>query len=126
MSKKESPLRLIFFTTTLFLSVIAFTGSASADEWNKLTDDQIITALSDRQVVYTNQGNSSQTFHKNGETTFVEGRPSLGYWRVDNDQYCSQWPPSSTWACYDVYLNAGGNIVRFQGSDGVNWDGTYR
>jgi len=80
----------------------------------------------DQAVVYTNQGNSSQTFHKNGETTFVEGRPSLGYWRVDNDQYCSQWPPSSTWACYDVYLNAGGNIVRFQGSDGVNWDGTYR
>lgn len=110
----------------LFAAILLVAGLAFAEEWKLLNNDQITSALTEKEIIYKNQGNSTQTFYKNGETGFVEGRPSLGYWRVQNNQYCSQWPPSSAWVCYNVYLHTDGAIVRFRGSDGVNWDGTYR
>jgi len=110
----------------VFLVLASVLSVVQAEDWKALQDEEIREALIDREIVYKSQGNSSQSFSSGGETTFVEGRPSLGYWRVDNNQYCSKWPPSSQWACYDVFLNSGGNTVRFRGTDGVNWDGTYK
>jgi len=100
---------------------------AHAEEWRQLVDDEEISrALIDKEVVYANQGNSSQSFSANGDTTFVEGRPSLGQWQARGMQYCSQWPPSNAWTCYDVFLDSSESTIRFRGTDGVNWDGTYQ
>lgn len=111
---------------SILLALLLSPCLAIADEWRLLDNAAITDALTEKGIIYKNQGNSTQTFYKNGETGYVEGRPSLGYWRVENNQYCSQWPPSSTWTCYDVYLHTNGAIVRFRGTDGVNWDGTYQ
>ena len=110
----------------LLIVMFLTTSYAFAEDWKQLNSEEITTALTDKEIVYKNQRNSSQTFYANGETGFVDGRPSLGNWRVENNQYCSQWPPSTTWACYDVYLHINGTIVRFLGDDEINWDGTYR
>lgn len=119
-------MRHFFITITLATIALSAWSQVVASEWKQLVNDEITAAITEKEVVYLDQGNSSQTFYKNGETGFVEGRPSLGNWRVENDQYCSQWPPSPVWACYDVFLNPDETIVRFRGTDGVNWDGTFQ
>ena len=44
-----------------------------------------------------------QTFSKAGATTYAfKGRDSYGNWRVQGDQYCSQWPPADGWACFGL------------------------
>jgi hypothetical protein len=49
---------------------------------------------------------TGQTFETNGETEFMNGnRPSLGRWRVQNDFYCSSWPPGDGWRCYHVLVD---------------------
>lgn len=49
-----------------------------------------------------------QVFSDTGSTTHSNrGRDSFGRWRVQDDQYCSQWPPSGNWTCYDVILVEG-------------------
>jgi hypothetical protein len=61
--------------------------------------------------------NVSQTFLANGTTHYVEnGHQSRGFWRTEGDKYCSQWPPSEHWSCYDVLLDGG--VVIFVSSGG--------
>ena len=49
-----------------------------------------------------------QTFDRDGRTDFDDGRrPTVGRWRVQNDAYCSLWPPSDLWRCYDVLIDGG-------------------
>ncbi len=50
--------------------------------------------------------NSRQIFMATGATTYtLAGSDSLGRWRVQRNRYCSKWPPSDFWACYDVFTN---------------------
>ncbi len=47
-----------------------------------------------------------QTFERGGRTDFDDGRrPSVGRWRVQDDSYCSQWPPGDGWRCYHVFVD---------------------
>jgi hypothetical protein len=53
-----------------------------------------------------------QYFDANGTTRYREqdGPPTEGRWRVDADgRYCSVWPPSDRWVCYEVLIS-GANI----------------
>jgi hypothetical protein len=47
-----------------------------------------------------------QYFGADGKTTYFgkDGPSSQGHWEVRGNQYCSLWPPSQEWACYDVEL----------------------
>ena len=52
-----------------------------------------------------------QTFAENGDTAFDDGRRvSNGRLRVQEDFYCSLWPPGGGWRCYRVLVDekAGG------------------
>ncbi len=44
----------------------------------------------------------AQSFKAGGDTVFDNGRLSTGQWQVRGGRYCSVWPPSDRWACYDV------------------------
>ncbi|MEP3639381.1 MAG: hypothetical protein ABJN14_19190 [Paracoccaceae bacterium] len=92
---------LIFF-------VIA--GPACADDWVALTGSQTRTALEGRKLQYAN---AWQEFRSSGRTLYNARQDSWGYWRIEDDQYCSQWPPSDLWACYR--LEQKGEMLRFVG-----------
>ncbi|MEM8822372.1 MAG: hypothetical protein AAGF30_02075 [Pseudomonadota bacterium] len=59
----------------------------------------VAAALTGRTVDYDA---ALQTFHADGTTDYVTDRPSAGRWVARDGRYCSQWPPSTEWACYDL------------------------
>ncbi len=84
--------------------------TAAEEAWQALTGPEIAAALTARVLQY--EDGVQQDFRADGRTLYGEG--DWGAWRVQGDQYCSLWPPSDRWACYDVALR--GREVRF--SDG--------
>ena len=108
------------------LALAAFALSmapALADEWRNLTGPEIAEALTGRTLDYDG---AWQDFRASGATLYNAGADSWGTWTTRGDQYCSQWPPSATWACYDVALRTDGQAVRFSGLPGDVTIGTYR
>ncbi len=98
-------------------AALLFAASATAAEV-KLTGAEIDTLLSDQIVVGVEESaNIEQIFQKGGATLYIEnGSQSQGRWRVAGDQYCSQWPPSDHWSCYDVLRD--GDLVVFVAKSG--------
>jgi hypothetical protein len=92
----------------------AFAAPVCADDWVRLDDDGIRAALAGRTLVY--EGGSTQSFAAGGSTTY-DG--TSGSWQVEGGRYCSVWPPSDRWACYDVSRD--GARIRFSdgGSDTI-------
>ncbi|MGX9354323.1 hypothetical protein ACS3SW_03940 [Roseobacteraceae bacterium S113] len=80
------------------------------DVFTPMTGAAITEALTDARVQYAS---AWQEFRASGRTLYNAGSDSWGYWEVRGDQYCSQWPPRSEWACYDMARN--GDVVRFIG-----------
>lgn len=94
-------------------------GAALA--WEPLTGPAITEALSGQTLIY--DALTFQTFHASGQTDHVTERVSSGRWDVRGDQYCSSWPPSETWTCYD--MEAEGDRVRFVAADGSQSEGRF-
>lgn len=94
---------------------------AAADRMTLLSGAEIEEALSGRALVYTD--GATQDFRASGATLYNAGRDSWGTWSVRGNQYCSQWPPSDGWSCYDVATN--GTQIRFIADDDSYSDGTY-
>ena len=71
----------------------------------KLNNQQILDYLTDRTVTGNQNGNGWKQFFRAGGSTdyYQDGYPfpSQGYWKAEGDKYCSQWPPSPHWTCYD-------------------------
>ncbi len=93
----------------------------AAQEWEAMTGTEITSRLTDQTLTYEG---ANQIFYKSGRTLYHAGRDSWGYWRVDNDQYCSQWPPGEQWDCYDMDAHTDGKRLRFVASDGSSTEGT--
>ncbi|WP_461425456.1 hypothetical protein [Gymnodinialimonas sp.] len=83
------------------LWVLCLAGGAQADAWEALDGASLVAALTDRTVTYDT--GATQHFYASGRTLYTHGEPSWGSWRAENNQYCSNWPPSPTWDCYDVF-----------------------
>ena len=82
-----------------------------APPWQPVTDVQAMTDLLTENTLVYDTG-AVQRFYPSGRTLYELGEPSWGTWRVDNGQYCSTWPPSADWACYDVAYD-GQTAVQF-------------
>ena len=91
-----------------------------AEEWRALDGSAIKAALEGRSLNY---GDASQNFETGGLTVYFADEPSTGAWRVEGQQFCSQWPPSDSWTCYDVEGKE--DALRFIGADGSVTQGTY-
>jgi hypothetical protein len=87
-----------------------------------LNDDAVTAALADRTLVF--DAYTLQHFRADGSTQYFTDRMSEGRWAARGGQYCSTWPPSDRWDCYDIQI--GGDVVRFIGSDRSVSEGTYR
>jgi hypothetical protein len=105
----------------LGLSTLSLLGPALAAE-TKLSGAEIILALSDVKLTAQDDGKSiSQIFQKAGVTLYVvDGQQSQGFWRVEADKYCSQWPPHEQWDCYDMTRN--GKTIAFISSTGKRYE----
>ncbi len=87
---------------------------APAQEWRALVGDELREVLTDVRVTYP--GGIWQVFYASGRTLYSAGQDNWGTWRVEGDQYCSQWPPSDLWSCYGIEVD--GANLRFIGASG--------
>lgn len=95
-------------------------GVLAAEDFQRLSGDEILSALVGKKLGYGD--GIWQTFDGAMGTQYFSGRPSAGRWAVRNGQYCSVWPPSDLWACYDVLQS--GDVIRFVDESGGATDGT--
>jgi hypothetical protein len=85
----------------------------SGEEIRQLLQDVTLTAVDNGRSV-------TQIFQKSGLTLYgVDGQQSQGFWRVENDRYCSQWPPHDLWDCYTIARD--GSTVVFISSQGKRY-----
>ena len=98
--------------------------SALADDaWLRVANDAAIEqALSGRTVVYDEY--TMQTFGSGGDTQYITERAASGRWVARDGQYCSVWPPSDEWACYDIQLS--GDRIRFVARDNSISEGVFQ
>lgn len=92
---------------------LAALPAVAADGWTRLTGAELTVALAGRGLGYAD--GTRQTFRADGGTTFwsTAGAQSQGRWGARGDRYCSVWPPSDVWACYDVDESADHASLRF-------------
>lgn len=103
------------------LILLIWPGILTAEEFRPLTGPQILDALSGRTLIYDN--GATQVFEPSMATQYFLGRPSSGSWAVRENLYCSIWPPSDLWACYEVQSD--GTRIRFVGNAGDVTEGVY-
>lgn len=116
----------------LSIALIALFTAGHSDrvlaDQQKLNGAQITSALEGKTVSGVQNGLAwEQDFQKGGITVYrAAGEdPSEGRWRVKSDQFCSQWPPSRAWICYDIVREDG--TVSFVPIDGGDiWRGSVR
>lgn len=107
---------------TSLITAFVLLASAANAEPVKLSGAEIRAALSGKTVLGNQNGREwRQVFFKGGSTDYTQsgGAPSQGRWRVEGDQYCSVWPPSDVWACYDMAMD--GDDILFIESGGTEW-----
>jgi hypothetical protein len=84
--------------------------AVSARAGELLKGPQIEAILDDSTAWYTPLGPDSarQYFNRNGETPYVDakGEKTYGEWQVRGDKYCSIWPPSDHWSCFELEKGA--------------------
>lgn len=107
---------------SLFLVLCLYSNSAAAKE-TKLEGVALRDLLNDITLTTTENGRViEQVFQSSGATFTVDVKTkalSQGFWRLEGDKYCSQWPPSEHWSCYDVFENDLG--VVFVSSSGTRY-----
>ncbi|PTX56504.1 hypothetical protein C8N43_1163 [Litoreibacter ponti] len=106
----------------VFAAIVLCWSAEAEQEWVALSGAQIGTALTDRGLVYER---ARQHFYASGRTSYDSGRTEWGYWRVEGNRYCSQWPPSDTWACFGVARHGGNGSLKFIGEGGAATVGVY-
>lgn len=94
---------------------------AESEIWTDLDGGGITSFLTGSLVTYDG---ARQDFRASGRTLYTTSEEQWGYWGVRGDQYCSMWPPSDLWSCYDVARK--GDMVRFIGGSGDTTDGTVQ
>ena len=114
--KFQSPVTFVVASLILLLSL----GTAAQSEEVKLTGKQITDVLSEKEVKgYDNGQTSTQIFRSNGATFYsIDQAQQIGNWKIVAGQYCSVWPPSEQWVCYDVFQE--GSAIRFVSHSGTS------
>jgi hypothetical protein len=76
-------------------------AKVEVETWQNLDGAGVTAALAARVLRYGD--GAEQNFFADGRTLYsINGTDSWGHWRVQGDQYCSNWPPSDRWDCYDL------------------------
>jgi hypothetical protein len=108
----------------LIVVLLAICPPVAADE-SAMTGAEITTTLTDHTLQGTRDDGKSwtQVFQKSGVTFYSVGSAqSQGAWEVRGDQYCSQWPPNESWACYAMTRD--GQTYTFVSASGTRTSGS--
>ncbi len=105
-----------------FIMVFALPAQVFAADWTPLRGAEIAVALDGRGLDYDG---ANQRFFASGRTLYNAGEDSWGYWRVNGDKYCSQWPPGQVWDCYRLERSLDGLSLRFLDPEGRPFVGKY-
>ncbi|KIN64147.1 hypothetical protein Z946_3034 [Sulfitobacter noctilucicola] len=105
----------------ILLVLPAFQATADGVQWTALDGPAIASALTDTIIDYEDKW---QDFRASGRTLYFSGHESWGYWEVRQDRYCSMWPPSDLWTCYDIQQS--GKRLRFIDNSGDMTEGVFR
>ncbi len=93
------------------LSLLIATAQAAE---KKLGAGELKDLLSNIRLTSTETGREiEQVFQASGATFTIDvetHQQSQGFWKLQGDKYCSQWPPSENWECFDVYGNDQGVV----------------
>lgn len=101
--------------------VLPWSVAGATLTWTPVNGIDIAQVLTGRSLLYEL---ATQHFYASGRTRYTSSEDSWGYWRVEGDMYCSQWPPADGWACYTV--QSGPNrALKFVGESGAETIGTY-
>ncbi len=119
-----------------FFGLIVWTCafSAHAVGGEKMTGAAIEAMLNDSTAWYLPLGPASarQYFNKNGETPYLDAdrQKTYGQWLMRGDKYCSVWPPSDHYSCYDVEKSASPDgmptIIFVSGGDGPRYEAVLK
>lgn len=107
----------------LLVAALLVSSPVWAEDWRQLSGEEVREALTGRTVDYDG---AWQDFRASGATLYNAGEDSWGRWDIRGDQYCSQWPPNSSWACYDVETTPDLSQVRFLGAGADVTVGRFR
>ncbi|MDI3337374.1 hypothetical protein QKW60_13220 [Defluviimonas aestuarii] len=103
---------------------LCLAAPALAEDWQALSGAEITEALAERKLTYEN--GAVQIFRESGATTYSVGSGlSEGRWRVEGDEYCSNWPPAAIWSCYALERDVETGRLRFAGATGDMTVGSY-
>jgi hypothetical protein len=107
----------------LFITLVCFSSPAFATE-TKLNAEDIRIILADTRWISVGEERATeQVFQSSGATFTIDIETkalSQGFWRIDGDKYCSVWPPSKHWSCYDMFKHSEG--VVFVSSSGTRYE----
>lgn len=107
---------------------VMWSGLARAEIKN-LDGPAIESVLSGNTVKGTRPNGTPwmQYFDKTGRTQYREAGAMIqtGLWEVRGNKFCSKWPPSDLWSCYQIQgdLVQAPVILKWLFSDGDEWDG---
>lgn len=94
--------------TTSIIAALALSGAPAAWAEERLDGADIRAMLTEAWVAYDG---ARQHFLADGTTRYFSPEESLGFWSVEGDQYCSRWPPSGGWTCYDMRRASDGTLI---------------
>jgi hypothetical protein len=108
--------------------LVALPISAQAEKLDGPSAEKLL----DNTTVYsvpTAENGWRQSFSKGGQTTYVDagGQKTYGQWMMRGDKYCSVWPPSDRWVCYEVEggqtTDGKPTVTWISGGDGKRYEG---
>ncbi len=104
--------------------VLVVSTTISFAQERTLTGEEISNLLPTIKV----KGESyTQTFTPKGLTTYIyDGRPSEGRWMIQDNQYCSTWPPNNAIECYDVLVDETQKSITWIGARNSVSKATYK
>jgi hypothetical protein len=107
--------RFCVLMKNIFLTLLLWPLIATAQAAEKKLDAETLKdLLGDITLSSTETGRDiEQVFQSSGATFTIDTetkQQSQGFWKLQGDKYCSQWPPSENWECFDVYGNDQGVV----------------
>lgn len=99
-----------------------FCAQVRAEEFHKLTGDQIRAKLIGRQL--TDESHWGEVYWPNGHLTSDEmGNKRVGSWRIVKNQLCKSYPDDIGNACFDVWVSGNSVQMKIPGSTDFPFEG---